>query len=204
MMEHMSRLAGLRWSGATALVALFMLASPLRAADATLAALSPQPAADAIEPGLAVKFYYSMFNDVSEVDARAADHKGTVGKPIAKLDMRTMGEVFDSGVKEGVGLEITGLLRFPSAGEWKLIVLSNDGVRVSLSDKVVLNDPGVHSDRYSDPATLVVPAAGWYKLAIVYFQKKFSSALQLSWKVPGSNDFVLIPAEAYAHLKSAE
>jgi hypothetical protein len=69
---------------------------------------------------------------------------------------------------------------------------------------VVLEDPDVHADRYSEPATVTVPAAGWYKLAITYFQKKYSSALQLSWKPPGGGDFALIPAEAYAHLKSAK
>ena len=202
-MQHANKLAEIGRYGLAALAALILLSGPSHATDATLTALSPQPDAGAIESGLAVVYHYGKFNDVSEVDAAAKAGGGEVGKPIARLDLKTSGEVFGSGVKELVGLKIDGLLHFPKPGDWKLVVLSNDGVRVSLADKVILEDPDVHADRYTEPATVVVPAAGWYKLAITYFQKKYTSALQLSWKAPGASDFALIPADAYAHLKSA-
>lgn len=203
-MQPFHNLVAIAAACAAAVFSLLLLVSPLQAADAALTALAPQPEASAIEPGLAVSYYYAMFKYVSEVDGMAAHSSGKVGDPIARLDMRTTGEVFGSHATEGVGLEINGLIRFPSAGAWKLVVLSNDGVRVTVADKVVLEDPDVHSDRYSDPATVTVPAAGWYKLAIAYFQRHASSALQLSWKPPGGSDFALIPADAYAHLKSVK
>ena len=201
-MLRRSELAGfcLRVSAA---VALLLFASGATVTNAALTPLSPQPSAAAVQPGVSVVYHYGLFNEVSEVDALAG-HGGEVGKPIPKLDMQTAGNVFDSGVRERVGLLIDGMLRFPAAGAWKMSVLSNDGVRVTLADKVVLEDPDVHADRVAGPVNLTVPSPGWYKLAITYFQKKHTSALRLMWEPPGSGAMVVVPAEAYGHLNPSK
>jgi hypothetical protein len=183
-----------------ALAAIMMVAACARNAPSpgALAPVSPQPGANAA-PGLTVTYYPQTYRDVSEVDAAAKRGGGRTGPPILQLNRKSPGSVYGSGMAEGVGMRAEGLLRFPSAGAWTLVALSNDGVSVALSDRVVLQDGDVHADRYSAPATVEVPAAGWYKLAVSYFQRRGTWALQLYWKPPGGKDLALIPAEAYAH-----
>jgi hypothetical protein len=186
----------------TLILGFAFLAIPAWAADLVLAPLAPQPEASAIESGLTPIYYYGLYKYVTEVDAAAKRGHGRTGGPIAQIFAKGTGEVLDSHATEGVGFTIDGLIRFPSAGDWKLVVLSNDGVRIAIDSKVVLEDPDVHADRYSTPTTVTVPAAGWYKLGVSYFQRHGAWALQLSWKVPGTEDYVPVPAEAFAHLKT--
>jgi len=54
--------------------------------------------------------------------------------------------VFGSGMAEGVGMRAEGLLRFPSAGTWTLVAMSNDGVNVAPAYRVVLQDGDVHAE----------------------------------------------------------
>jgi hypothetical protein len=140
-----------------------------------------------------------MYRHVSELDAAAKRGGGRIGPPILQLNGKSPGNVFGSGMAEGVGMRAEGLLRFPSAGAWTLVAMSNDGVSVALADRIVLLDGDVHADRMSPPAAVEVPVAGWYKLAVTYFQRRATWALQLYWIPPGGKDPVLIPTEAYAH-----
>jgi hypothetical protein len=162
----------------------------------TFAPVSPQPGATS--PGLSVTYYPGSYRHVNEVDAAAARGGGRAGPPIPELSGKSPGNVFGSGLAESVGMKAEGLLRFPRAGAWTLTALSNDGVRVTIADNVVLQDPDVHADRQTDPATIELPAPGWYKLAVSYFQRGGGWALQLYWKPPGGNALVPIPADAYA------
>jgi hypothetical protein len=195
-------LRGLRRIVAMLGVGFAILAKPVAAADLVLAPLSPQPEVASIESGLVPVFYYGEYKYVSQVDIAAKAGHGRQGGAIAQINAKGTGEVLDSHATEGVGMTIDGLIRFPSAGDWKLVVLSNDGVRIAIDGKVVLEDPDVHADRYSSPTTVTAPSAGWYKLGVSYFQRHGSWALQLSWKVPGTEDYVPVPADAFAHLKS--
>ena len=168
---------------------------------ADLKPLATQPNAADLQPGLTVSYYYKMFEEIREIDDWAKYKKGVPGEPIKELDMRTVnGKVFDSGVAQGVGMYIPGLIHFDKPGDWSLVVRSNDGVRVEIAGKRIIYDPDVHSDRYSDNAVLKSLQPGWYDLRITYFQKKGTAALQLFWTPPGSDKFVVVPAEALAHL----
>ncbi|HYM32590.1 MAG TPA: PA14 domain-containing protein [Candidatus Cybelea sp.] len=177
---------------------------PAVAAAQSVTPLPQQPAASDMSPGLNVAYYYGMYKYVDQVDMAAAKSPGSAGAPLpqlnAKMATSPKGEVFDSHAVEGVGLKISGMIHFDNPGEWKFVVLSNDGVRVSIADQKILEDPDVHSDRLTDPVAVAVPSAGWYKFDVSYFQRHASWALVLSWKPPGAGDFVPVPADAFAHL----
>jgi hypothetical protein len=195
--HHLSAVVWILALAGTMLVAACARNEP---APGALTPVSTQAGAAAV-PGLAVTYFPETYRDVSEVDAAAKRGGGRTGPPILQLNGKSPGNVFGSGMAEGVAMRAEGLLRFPSAGAWTLVAMSNDGVRVALSDRVVLLDGDVHADRLSPPATVEVPAAGWYKIAVDYFQRRGGWALQLYWTPPGGKDPVLIPAAAYAHTR---
>ena len=162
-------------------------------------ALAPAPS---LIPGLTVLYFPNFF--ASHIDqlpsGTAAIQKGKPGKPILLLDHNFSNQdVFDSGQRSGVGLELNGLIRLSPAGSYRFKALSNDGIRVYIGGRMVLDDPDVHGDRFCGPSTVTVDQEGWYDLRVRYFQRKGSAALSLQWQPPGQKDFTPVPAEAYGH-----
>ncbi|MEQ9349496.1 MAG: PA14 domain-containing protein, partial [Alphaproteobacteria bacterium] len=90
------------------------------------------------------------------------------------------------------------------AGAYEFMLLSNDGVRLEIGRQLVFEDPLIHSDTWS-PALMVTAAeGGWHDFWLAYYQKKGTSALQLTWKRPGDTEFTVVPPVAFGHLASAE
>ena len=183
--------------------ALLLLTGP--AAAQAPQPLEPQPAAEALAPGLAVKYYYSFFRQIDELIDWQDYKDGDPGPALPRLDYRVgMGKVLTSEVDEGVGAEITGLIHLEQAGTYGFTAQSNDGVRVEIGGVLVLEDPDVHADRFSMVGPLEVATPGWYPIKVLYFERKNTSTLELYWQPPGQEggSMALVPAEAFAHLKA--
>jgi len=157
-----------------------------------------------LNPGLSVLYFNRFVRHVGQLpEGKSAERAGRVGAPIPMLDHRFgKGEVFGSGRSRGVGLQLTGFIRFDAPGEYVLKARSNDGIRLYINGQMIFEDPTVHSDRFSPEGSVQVTTAGWYPLLIQYFQRKGTATLELYWQIPGADGFKIIPAEAYAHPKT--
>lgn len=161
--------------------------------------VEPQPKAAEIRPGLRVE-YLSAF--VRHVDICEASGKGIPGKALEALDWNTGdGEVLTSGEEDGVCARISGLMNFPKPGRYILATQSNDGVRLLVGKKQIIDDPDVHSDQFSAYVNVDIEKSGWYPLYLIYFERRGTSTLELYWQPPGAQDFDLVPAGAFAHRK---
>jgi len=175
------------------------------AAANSLEPMERQPAADELQPGLSVVYYFNFFRHVREIDEWKKYRDGTPGPAITQLNYNVgQGEVLTSGKPEGVGAEISGLIHLDKPGTYAFAVQSNDGVRVEIGGLKVIEDPDVHTDRFSEIAQVEVAEPGWYPLNIVYFERKNTSTLELYWQPPdvAAGTMPLVPAEALAHLKT--
>jgi len=169
----------------------------------SIAGLNPvEVAADQLQPGLAVRYFLQDFKHVDAMPTGAAIVKdGRLGKPIPQLNQRSnKGALFDSGTNELFGMHITGLIKLEQAGDYMFVAKSNDGIRVQLGDKRVVDDPDVHADRFSTPTAVKITKPGWYPITVQYFQRKFTAALELHWQPPGKNEFSPVPAEVFRHI----
>lgn len=162
-----------------------------------------QPSAEGLEPGLAVVYFDADFKGRTTLPyPNVALGVGRQGKPIPMLNHRFgKGEVFDSGRNRHIGVLMTGFMNFPQTGNYILKANSNDGIRVYVNEKVIVEDWGRHSDRFSTPGGINIQKVGWYPLMIEYFQRRGTATIELYWKKPGSSDFAIIPAEAYGHAR---
>ncbi len=161
--------------------------------------VEPQPAADAVQPGLAVLY---VFEKVRHVDAIENASGGSPGEPLPKLDYQSGGgKVLTSNLSDRVGAKISGFINIPEPGRWLMATQSNDGVRVKLAGQVIIEDPDVHADQFSENAELNIAEAGWYELAVTYFERENTATLQLYWQRPGASEFEIVPAEAFAYAK---
>ena len=167
--------------------------------------LEPQPAADALAPGLSVVYYFNFFRHVREIEEWKKYKEGKPGPVIPQLNYNVgQGNVLTSGKDEGVGAEITGLIHLEKPGTYAFATQSNDGVRVEIGGLQVIEDPDVHADRFSEIAQIEVAEPGWYPLKVTYFERKNTSTLEFYWQPPGNEGgtMPLVPAEVLAHQKS--
>ncbi len=191
---------------AVAFAAAFVaaVASPASAQDATaknVALKSVDAAAPAgAAAGLDASFFYFDFKTMDTMASyvtRAKPSKRIALPQLAASD--DTGEIFASGAKQMYGFRAVGWLKFPAAGDWKLAVTSNDGVRIKLADQLVLEDPLPHPDRMSPEAAVKVPAAGFVPIEVLWFQRRGSATIELFWVPPGKAEPELVPPEAYWH-----
>ncbi len=190
----------------TALATVLAAAACAPLSAETISGLTPlaaEPDPAEIKPGLAVKYYFSMFRRVHEIKEWAKYKDGKLGEPLRMLNYHTgAGEVLTSGSDDGVGADIGGMIHFAEAGDWVLAMQSNDGVRLEIGGKLIVNDPTVHADRYSELITVQIAEPGWYPLSLWYFERKNTSTLELYWLKPGEEGRLsFVPAEALAHVE---
>ena len=128
---------------------------------------------------------------------------GASGPPISNLDNQFgNNEIFQSGAHREMGLEMSGYIKLDKAGTYLFQANTNDGFRLFIDNKLLIDDPDYHSDRLSPESAFNVREPAWYPLKIRYFQRKGTATLQLFWKPPGENKFSIVPAEVLAHPKS--
>jgi hypothetical protein len=161
----------------------------------------PLPLETRLTPGLSVRYLDIFVRHVDQFPrGAAAKAKSRPGAPLPFLDHRfDRGEVFGSGRNRGVGMEISGFIRLERAGDYDFRTLSNDGVRVYLDGRTIIDDPGQHADQFSAERRVTISAPGWYALGLRYFQRKGTASLGLYWRGPGDTDFHAVPPEALAH-----
>lgn len=189
---------------AGALIALGLAAAgPAAAADPQL--LDPQPKSADIEAGLSVDYYRAFFREIEDFEDWMEDNEGEAGKLLPALNYRTAGRaVLTSNYVDGVGAKIDGLIYLAKTGTYAFTVRSNDGFVLDIGGVPLLEDPDVHGDRYSAIAKRSVAQPGWYRLSVLYFERKGTATLELYWRPPGEEDagMVIVPAAAFAHLKA--
>ncbi|WP_169545340.1 PA14 domain-containing protein [Sneathiella aquimaris] len=162
---------------------------------------SPQPAASALKPGLAVQYYGAKLNSIREFIEWMEYDKGKAGPPIPQLNYQVgQGPVLTATATDMVGADITGFINFERSGPYTFMVHSNDGVRLTIGDKMIYEDPEVHADRFSDEITLEISEPGWYPVRVLYFEKKNTSTLELYWDPPGPEEVDYVPTKAFAHI----
>lgn len=153
------------------------------------------------KPGLAVCYMYKLIRHVDEIAEWEKTLTCEPGAPLAMLDFDGgTRKVLTSKESEGVLVKITGSIHLAKAGAYKFAFESNDGVRLKIDGRPIVEDPGVHDDRFSDLGTMEVAKPGWYPLSIDFFQRKATWTLRFVWRQPGvEGDLIPVPAGALTH-----
>ena len=135
------------------------------------------------------------------------DNKNLSGKP--KLLTHGLPTVTDGSVNKNWGtaaptsgipadnfsIRMTGLVKFPTAGDYVFQTVADDGTRVFIDDVMVVDNWVAQSAGTSASAVIVrIATAGEIKrIRVEYFEGTTNASLQLKWIVPGANNSVLVP-----------
>lgn len=91
---------------------------------------------------------------------------------------------------------LTGLITFPAAGAYRFSALSDDGVRVWIDDRLVVDGWTAGLSVRTAAADVTVTAGQVSRIRIEHYDGGYGAQLRLQWKTPGQTTAVTVPGTA--------
>ena len=124
--------------------------------------------------GIKYNYFIGIFTDVSALD---------VGKPKESGVMSGFNLEQPDGVSE-YGYIFSGYLFVPSTGTYTFYLESNDGGRLFINGKELINNDGLHGAK--EESGKINLNKGYYPILVKYFQAGGGQKLIVSWQLAGS------------------
>ncbi|MCG8553808.1 MAG: alpha-L-fucosidase, partial [Proteobacteria bacterium] len=150
-------------------------ASPI--AERTLSKVKPLPAARRPlpeRPGVRVAYYEGQWNALPDFSTERPKQV-QIGTRVTIPDRIARRNHF--------GLEFRSWLRVPKTGMYRFHLSSDDGSRLWIGDKLLVDNDGLHSPR--DKAGEVALQAGLHALRVAYFESGGHEVCELFYEGPG-------------------
>ena len=151
----------------------------------------PQPAPSELRSGLAVHYWDVFVRDIKEIAALVGRREAAPGPPLAKIDSQAGGG--PALTRPAQRRRRRRDPRLHPLRPCRNLALHRQHQRTAPASpstaRLLLEDPDVHGDRMTNWADVVVAEPGWYRLHVLYFERKGTSTLQLFWKEPGAADY---------------
>jgi hypothetical protein len=163
---------------------------------------SPQtPPAAQRQPGLIVRLY-EIDESVQQIPDLAPGETPSVAVVLPTLDIAE--GKFPGGLTDQFLTEVEGFVTVRQPGEYTFRLTSDDGSRLWVDDRLVIDHDGLHGADPKDGVVTLMP--GEHALRVRHFESAGGEALTLQWR-PGGADaggmFTTIPADLLAHDTSA-
>ncbi|MFJ7995725.1 family 16 glycoside hydrolase [Streptomyces sp. NPDC096310] len=158
------------------------LAAPVAAADEKpFGDLPPQ------EPGVTLRVF-----DIQSPLSKLCDLKPAQTPNVDKLIPTVDWSSTDGfGFTDNFVSQIIGNLQVPEDGTYAFRLISDDGSRLFLGDKKVIDHDGLHGAEPKDGEIALLP--GYHPLRIDHFDRGGGQQVTLQWKPPGADSFTLVP-----------
>src|SRR5882672_2950062 len=169
---------------------------------ATLLLTGPLSAQDKdFEPGLVAE-YFAMAGGLGGFPKLDAAQKPTLVRIDKAVDFADVtGDFYGARMIDNFYARWTGVLRVEKPGKIAFYTESDDGSRLLIDGKMVVDNGGVHSmSEKGGPADLT---AGDHEVKIEFFQGGGEAGVRVSWQPPGGKKEA-IPAKAFFHKKGAD
>ncbi|MCA9083344.1 MAG: trypsin-like peptidase domain-containing protein [Planctomycetaceae bacterium] len=175
-----------------------------QAIDLTIRPIALKPEAASVDvneselkPGLKFDFYHGHYSLVPNFDNVKPERSGVV----ATVDLNTMRQ----DRKDELAIRLQGYLKVPQDAVYRLIIQSDDGSKVSLNGRLVIDHDGNH---HSLPrGKMLYLAKGLHALQIEYFEGNGAEDLQLLIESPAIRESlekpITVPADMLWHREQA-
>ena len=153
-------------------------------------------AQDDVQPGL-VGAYYHTGERLQDFPAWGADVKPRFKRVDKRIDFdRVLGVFHGTKLKDDFYVRWTGFVKVPRPGKWKFYTVSDDGSRLRIDGRVVVENGGTHEMR--EASGEVDLEAGAHEIVLDYFERYGPAGIRLLWEGPGQNRDVVAP-QALGH-----
>jgi hypothetical protein len=144
-------------------------------AEAAYTKVAPRPAESVagVEPGLRYEVVEGDFKTLPDFDAVTPARTGVAQG--FDLSGRTREQQF--------AVRFRGYLRAPADGVYRFFVRSDDGSRMWVGDRLVVDNDGLHSPH--EESGFVALAAGLHPITVAMFEQAGGFELEVSWSGPG-------------------
>ncbi len=146
-----------------------------------------------LEPGLSYRFYHGQYSLLPNFAELTPVREATVSV-VNLLEIRR-------DRQDEFAVQLKGLLRVPDDGLYRLIVQSDDGSRMWLNGKLVIDNDGNHQPQAR--GRVLYLAKGFHEIEIGYFEGNGAEDLQFQFEREGTGTLGSVPAEMLWHLKVA-
>ena len=152
-----------------------------------------------LRPGL-VGEYFHVGDRLADFPALGEGAKPRFKRVDKQIDfLRTHDAFAGTKLRDGFFVRWTGVLRVAKAGKIRFSTVSDDGSRLFIGTKLVVNNGGRHEMK--EAAGEIELAAGDHEIRIEYFQDVKHAGLRVQWEAEGMAKDV-IPASALRHDRS--
>jgi len=103
-------------------------------------------------------------------------------------------------LKDHFAISAEGYIKVPSGANFVFRLISDDGSRLLIDGKEVINHDGLHGADAKDGE--VALAEGYHPFRIEYFENGGGQAIILKWRSFSSGEFVTVPNSAFTHKKT--
>jgi putative heme-binding domain-containing protein len=141
------------------------------------------------QPGILVDYFYPSANNValSTLAKMKPKASGIVPEIVINVPQRKQADRF--------ALRFTGNIQIPRAGKYTFSTNSDDGSRLYIGDKLIVNNDGNHG-MVKKSGSIELPV-GSHPLIVTYFDNGGGDGLQVTWAGPGFRE-QKIPANRLA------
>ncbi len=145
-------------------------------------------------PGLFVEAYTDQkgFEKIPSIPATKKSDQAGIISDFHGIDAQNFG-----GLTEDFVLIAKGFLNFDKDTLAGLRIWSDDGSRVTIDGKVILDNDGMHGTEVKE--TNVKLSSGYHPITIEYMQGKGGRYLSFEWKPKDAADWSALPSNAYFH-----
>ncbi|HXX93650.1 MAG TPA: PA14 domain-containing protein [Planctomycetota bacterium] len=158
-------------------------------------------AQDELKPGL-IGEYYTLEGDVEDFPALPANKKPVLRRVDAQLNWEATAEKFaGTDLSTHFYVRWTGLLRVPKDAKYTFFTESDDGSRLFVGGRLVVNNGGLHA--MEEKSGEVELKAGEYEIRIDLFQNEGEAGIKVSWEAPEVTREML-PGSALFHRKDKD
>ena len=136
--------------------------------------------------GLTYEYYERGLPELPEFDRLTPEATGTCENFTLVVARR----------KGDFALRFRGILTVPADGDYRFYTTSDDGTRLLIDEKIVVENNGIHpAQERSAPVKL---SAGDHTMTVLYFDGGGQTALKVEWQPPGGKRDA-IPDSALSH-----
>jgi tetratricopeptide (TPR) repeat protein len=136
--------------------------------------LTPSANVEGLKQGLRYSYYEGSWNKLPGFDTIKPVESGITSK--ISLDKKKRDDEF--------GFVFSGYIDILQAGEYVFYMRSDDGSKLSIDNKEVIDNDGLHGDNIERSYQILLDK-GKHPIKLIYFEKKLGESLIINYKGPG-------------------
>ena len=141
--------------------------------------------------------YYALDDALEDFPSIAADKKPTLKRVDKNINVDSTTEAWPgTELVDHFYIRWTGKLRAPKDGNYTFFLESDDGSRLFIDGKQVVDNGGLHA--MEEKSGEVELKAGEHELKVEFFENEVDAGCKFSWQPPGKEKEI-VPATALSH-----